>query len=696
MTVNAYPRLDNLGTNDKSKRLVPAPAIHRPQFLPKIFIMNDRGPVVSTPAPAETLISLYGDKLIDPSSPYFKHQNVLFPITYGNGGYAVVHRLVDPNNKNKANFTLYCDILEDDIKVYKRHSDGSILYDDDGEPVEDDDNSPFKGYRVKWIVEVDDGSKDLGQKTLKSGTMSDDDDNKSTMYPFYEFIASDVGSFYNNLAFALDAFDDTKLSREDMYKYKAFPMEFLFYEKENKYSTPIINKNIYSAPNDKFTLRPDAIDPVTRRKLNMTDIQKQYFREWDYATFEKPFSYDDNIVKVLSLIYEKEAQWRNTDLDTNEGTVNTDVWYDFTNELPDEDQKYLLNILTFRTLGRVPYFGFSHDTGDADLDDNQKDVTLSKNLPIYLENGEDGDISDSKYEELVRVEMKRYLDINGPYFNTAVNIETALVDTGFTLETKKSLANFITLRKNTFVIAGTHTFNKVGKTLTLEEERAVTVSLDTRFQLAPESTFYNTPVARAIIVTGSGIYSNLVEKLRFPSTIEVATNAVKMMGKESWDKTALFDRGELDIIKNLSNIEPAFIPEQVKQALWGANAVYPEPLDRGEYVFPAIQTVYPNDTSVLNNFFTVMAITHIYTIGYETQKRFSGNVTMNNSEFLSKIKAFMEGKLNGAFAGMFTIKVKPEITAMDAIKGYSWTVNVEIYSTVMKTVMTLSVESHRK
>jgi len=697
MVINAYPRTENYGTKDNSKVKIPYVSKPLPQFLPKIYIMSDRGSTVPQLATSEVLASLFGDDVINPDSPYYKHTNILFNAVYGNGGYGMVHRLVDPSViNNKANVTLYLDILEDDIDVYQRHSDGSYVYDENGDPVVDTNNSPFKGYRVKWIAEVTDGSEDMGTKTLKTGTMEDANGNKSTMYPIFEFKASDPGSFYNNIGFAFDAFDTTKINKSELEDYKTFPLQISVYKRPDKNSTPVVFRTTTDAPVVKFVLKPDVKDPITREKLTLKELPSKYYEEWEYSEFTNPYVYEDNISTVLGKLYEKEAQWRGKTITTAEGDVNTDTWYDFLPDLDPSEQPYMLNPITFRTLSRVPYFGFQHDTGPATLADNQLDVSMSKNLPVFMGGGVDGNISDEMFEELVRAEMEKYLDENGPYYDPAVNVESALVDTGFTFETKKSLVNFITVRKDTFLFLSTYTYNKENKPMTLDEERTIGIALNNRCQLAIESNYYNTPVMRAVIVAGSGRYLKSVNKDRYPLTVDLVEKVTKMMGRPEWDKSELFDRGELDRISTMVDIEPKFIPESVKQALWGANLVYPEPIDRETYVFPAIQTVYPDDNSVLNNLFTVMAIVYIYKVGYEAQRRFSGNVSLSDAEFLSKVDAFINTKLANAFAGMFNVTAKSTLTDYDQATGYSWTTNVRLESTVMKTVMRFSVGAYRK
>jgi hypothetical protein len=233
--------------------------------------------------------------------------------------------------------------------------------------------------------------------------------------------------------------------------------------------------------------------------------------------------------------------------------------------------------------------------------------------------------------------------------------------------------------------------------MNLEDERAVTLALNSRIQLAPESEYFGTPVMRAAIVIGSGEYIIDGSRPRLPLTIDIHDKTCAFMGASNgkWKADKIFDRGELNVIKNFVNIEPSVIPEDIKEMLWNVNAVYPQPYDIESYNFPALQTVYPDDTSVLNSMFTAIAITYIYTVAYEAQRRYSGNTKMSDQELLSKVDAFMMSKLSDAFADMFNVTVKSELTDFDVQAGYSWTTKVTIKANVAKTVMTLEVDALR-
>jgi len=115
---SAYPRVENLGTNDLSRRILPAATLSLPQYLPKVFIMSDRGSTKPMLVTSENLIGIFGDKMFDASSAFYKHTTKVLERAVANGTICVVHRLVDPAVKEKANVTFYLDILKKGVYAY--------------------------------------------------------------------------------------------------------------------------------------------------------------------------------------------------------------------------------------------------------------------------------------------------------------------------------------------------------------------------------------------------------------------------------------------------------------------------------------------------------------------------------------------------------------------------------------------------
>ena len=111
--------------------------------------------------------------------------------------------------------------------------------------------------------------------------------------------------------------------------------------------------------------------------------------------------------------------------------------------------------------------------------------------------------------------------------------------------------------------------------------------------------------------------------------------------------------------------------------------------------WPAMQTVYDNDTSVLNSLKTIVACISLQRAGQEAQRMFSGNASMTNAQYATEVVKYINEKVDGRFDGAYVIVPETYYTTQDLVRGYSYTTKIKIYAPNMKTVQTLTVEAHR-
>lgn len=322
---------------------------------------------------------------------------------------------------------------------------------------------------------------------------------------------------------------------------------------------------------------------------------------------------------------------------------------------------------------------------------------LSTNTPVFLSGGSDGTLSNEMFETLVRKEMAKYLDPDSDVQDTAINVESIIYDTGYDMVTKKELFNFIALRKDTVVILSTHSDSLGEKYLGLADTRARGVALRSRANLAPESEYHGTGVARALIMMSNGNLRDGTTANFIPSSFELGIKAAKMMGAGNgkWKREELFDNAPGNILNYLINIQPEFIPAGIKPTLWNDGLVWAQPYDRVQYHFPQLQTVYDNDTSVLNSFFNVMALATLNKIGADAWRQFTGTTSLTENVFKDTVEAYVNGRLKDLFAGIITVIPEVVISEYDSLRGYSWSLVNKMYANNAKTVMVYHTEVYR-
>jgi len=691
---NAASQVIHLGTLDSSALPVVPTTVTVSTHVPSVLGFGSMGPDTKEFLDGTRLKALYGSDTFDRTKDFFTHTTRLAEIVTGAGNSIMYTRIIPEDNKTIANTTLYLDVLKDTVNVYKRYADGSFAYDGNGDKVVD---KTVEGYRLKLIAEssdTDDILTDFGAKVSKPGYMTDMDGKKSTMIPIIERRAKYKGKTYNDYGqvFSVPTIED--VDNTIITSNLALPYEFGMSKRADKNSTGYPVANIFGSNYNQFVFMKDAVDNLDS-KVDFTSTCKKWYNLTNklyslvYPRMEKPYVYFKNLDGILEDLMVAEAEYVNGMVTDIEGVeTSTFSWMDFVEGYTASEQFRLLNPFTAMSIKKVPNFTFYMDDSVVEMAPNHKEAYFSRSTPIYLDNGADGTLSQENLEKGVSLFMEKYLDPNSNVMSVANNLENVMYDSGFEIDTKKDLINFISLRKDTFLGLSTRV-NSLGddKVDTLVKQRAIGVSLKAALALAPESVFFNTSVARAIIVVGSGIDVLDPSEHRYPLLMDIVAKAAKMMGGTSWKSEFLFDRGGKNEIINYSDIEPKEIPAGVIADLWNIGLIWPQYIDRGKYCFPAMNSVYDIDSSALGNFFAGIALTITTKEADAVGRLYNGDMSLSPNEFIATIESELITRLDGKFGGILQTSTKARISDFDALRGYSYTVNTQLTGGIMKTVM---------
>jgi hypothetical protein len=713
--VNASPEFIPLGTDDQSIRPIPPEEMGQSQHMAKVYIKAQKGKTIPLPLTGAEALLLYGSETFNKDGKYYNHSTRFLEYLAANGR-VMIQRIVDSAVKQRANIAIYLDILQEDVPNYVRtHTGGYVIDPDTNDYKVDEDNETIDGHTIKYIIEYTTEDRDLGLLTDKDGTIVryDDDGNetaRSRMYPILEFKAAEVGEWYNNLAINIKKMYEKDINGDILTETKSLPYKLSILRRDDVNSTPVVFRTLDGAPDAMISLKDKVIDPLSLAKFDIkTVFDSKWYNEADpymslrYKEFEGMYVYQNYLTDVLSQIMTYEKEHITTEVTTWDDDLDSDTlsWFDFTTDDKDELQNnelYLLDALTTLSSKNVHYFTVVVDEGEADLKEGQREVSLGGDIPIFLNGGTDGDLSEDKFNKEVITQLRKYGDPDSEVQDMAVNWESVMYDSGYPIEVKEEMVQFISLRKDTVLALSTHEDKLGNKDLDLAGCRAVASVLKTRLKLAPESVYYGTPVARAVIIAGTGTIVNSNDDRRIPLTLELAIKSGAMMGGEDfkWNSALVFDHGDAAIVKELVNIHPAFIPAGVKPAMWKDGVVWVQPKNRVQYAFPAIQTVYDNDTSVLNSWFTIIAITALNKINYKVWSEFTGTSTMSDAEFTVKVQEYLNKLTTGIFDGLIDVSNEVVITDEDEARGYVWRTISKLYAGNMKTKMITTIEANRK
>lgn len=706
---NASPQVVMLGADDKSIRSLKPEADPIPQHLPLFFTFARKGTTKRVLLGGAKAPLLLGSETFDMNKKYFNHQTRFLNAILGTGNTCMVQRLVPEDAGPKASACIYVDVLPTMVPNYVRNSLGDYVIDLTTNSYKIDKNMPqIPGYKIKLIKENHLLETDMGLLRSKQGTMKEAD-VASTMYPIIELKAKEQGEYYNNIGIVLSSIFGADADSKIMNSTKGVTYNLSLVTRENQEATPTVFRSLFGEPSVQVSLKPKAINPNTEARFDIEQVfNTQFFNETDALKSLKYFDYEgikiyrEMLETVYGLLMAKESEFvSKASVTWDDGLeASTSSWFDYTTDDKTKllsDELYMLNIFSCRSSKNVKYFTFAISEDTAITTGTQKEITLSANTPVFLSGGSDGTLNSIQFETLVRKEMDKYLDADSEVQDLAINVESIIYDTGFDMETKKSLFNFIALRKDTVAILATHSDSLGERELSLSDTRARGVALRTRANLAPESEWFGTGVARALIMMSSGNLRDGTTGNIIPSSYELAIKAAKMMGAGNgkWKKEYLFDNAPGNILNYLINITPKFIPAGIKPTLWNDGLVWAQPYDRVQYHFPQLQTVYDNDTSVLNSFFNVMALATLNKIGADAWRQFTGTTSLTENVFKDAVVAYVNERLKDKFADMITVIPEVVITEGDALRGYSWQLVNKMYANNAKTVMVYHTEVYR-
>ena len=687
--VNAAPMTIMLGTQDKSTRALVAEPEVLPTHLPKVFIYAKKGPTDPQLVVGGSRSQMYGEESFDLRKPWATHATVLSNLINAKGNAQMIQRVQPADAGPPASIRLYLDVLPTQVKRYERNADGSFRTDADGAKIEIAGAS-VDGYKVKWVAEQlmpdANGEDTFGKADPVAGDQIDAATSvQSQRYPILDVRVAHFGSYGNLQGLRLwapttessQAIDGRILTNE-----KVYPFRMAVVAKNDELSTPKLVETQAAEQFVNVCLKPDTINRNTDSELYIGDVFIQAYQNLtspnlppQWGPFGALAIYDQNIAALLAQFYAAEAA-------LSIGSVGTD----FTGEA---DEEYRFNFVSGMSSYGVPYESFQMVTGSANS------VRLSESSTIYAKGGSDGTMNEELFAQLVADAVREYANPNSILQDTARYPESIIYDSGFPLDTKYALCSFIAVRKDTAVILSTH--DVLGPSLSASEESSLAIALRTRLQMYPESEFFGTPTMRGMIVGRSGKLIGSQYKKRLPLTLEIASKAADYMGASNgrWKSGFSFDRDPGSVVSMFNDVNVTFTPAAVCNKDWDNGLVWVESYGRRSLYFPALKTVYDNDTSVLNSFFTMMACVELEKVGERVRRQYSGASDLTNAQLVERVNQAVIDQTLGRFDDRFIIQPDAYFTAADLARGYSWTLRIKIYAPNMKTVMTLSLEAYR-
>lgn len=728
---NAAPMTIQLGMKDSSTTAASVAEEAVPSHLPKVMAFAKKGPTSDQLVVGSSRTSMYGSDTFDLRSKYATHQTVLSNILNDQANAQIFRRLKPQDAGPRASIRIYLDVLPTAIKQYRRGTDGKYMLDRNGNKIETGDH--LDGYKVKWIakpIDVEGGIEEVVYSSTYDWETSEDGDahmsspfngsymtvisashlqvkngtemagtmvttdrygyggEQSTMYPIFDIVVPFFGADGNNTGFRLFApTDDSTLSinKNLLTTDKIYPLIAQFLYKDDTTQTSTITSTVSGSQYVDVALKPDAINTTTDEEVYIGTVLVEAFQSLDdptttpiYSPFGEVYVYENNLEMLIKQFYEAEIDH---------------IGDGFTDFDESDDEEWRFNILSGVTSANQPYHTYEVNYSDTDS------VRFSEHSTIYASGGSDGTTDDAMLNKLVTAHMAVYADELSEYTDSALHPESIIYDSGFDLNTKKALAQFISVRKDTFAFLSTHV---AGETLTEASEYSRAVSLNAYLKNYPESAFWGTKTVRGLVMGRSGKLLNSKWRGTLPISMEIASKAAACMGASDgiWKQAEFFDRYPNSMITMFKEPNVVFIGASVRNRDWEVGLNWVGAFARRQYFIPALKTIYGgdslSDTSVLNGFLTVLLCCELNKIGQRIWREFSGSSTLTDDQFIDTVNARYNELIKDRFTNVFTIIPNAFISPDQKKRGYAWTLQVKVGAPNMKTVEELYLDVYRK
>lgn len=702
---NAAPRPILRGIKDMSAR----PPVYMPELipthLPHLFAFTERGGLYPELVAGDSMVRMYGRRSFEPRSKYYNHQTVAIEKINAEGNRMMIQRVLPPDANPAATARLSIDIVEDDIPLFERAPDNTWLLDSEGKYIPTGDT--VKGYRIQWLVEptinlpdisisegrlteededrlMEEGGERLleraiGDGGISVGNMTNGDGDQSQIYPIMDLEVNGTGSFGNRLGFRLSApttRNEIALDDDVVYNQRSYLYRMEFIERDADYNTPRTLETLWGERFVDFSFKEGVVHTAVDKDLyHKHAILPAYSQEAAagrpeiQGPFETLHVYEDNIAMVLELLQGVEAPF---------GLVSD-----------DPEDMHMLNFIGGTDPEGVPYEAIRVE-GPAD-----GGVLLSETTTHYCEGGSDGTMTLDTFNRAVAYQLRYYGDLDAKVLDSAMYPQSVVYDTGFSIETKRDMMTPMGRRKDMYVVLSTQ---EVGRRQNRpSEESSTAIALRTAARMYPESVIYGTPTCRAVVVGHSGYLIDHPHKGLLPLSIEFAQKCARYMGAGNalWKTRHSYDRPPNNHVRLFYGVNAEWKNVNVRSNDWDNGLVWVQNYDRRSLFFPGIQTVYDDDTSVLNAAANMIIAVELQKIAERTWRDLTGISYLTPDEFLERSDRLIYEKTQGKFDGRVIIVPETYYTAFDEQRGYSWSCNIHMYAPNMKTVGTFTVVAHR-
>lgn len=690
--LSAAPAIHMQGILDDSGNAPVREPLALPTHLAHVYLYAEDGPTLPHLASGAAFSTLYGAKTLDTRSPYYNHASELASQIMG-AGNAIMAQRIRPADGKEARLLLSLDIVADDVQQYERNDDKTFKRDETGAKIPvTGSGAKIPGHRARLVLNdwtLGNTVEEFGLVSKKAGGLTSSTDVQSQVIPLIELPARWFGNAGNNKGTRFSVpttqsgnpINDNLVSQTKSYIYR-----LQLVKRNDPDSTTNVINTLLGSPTLDFSLKPDAIDTSNDSEIYLARTFKDAYEAADpssgmspvYGAFGDVHIYEDNIKEVLAMIGAKEAPAGLLP----ELTMDANSQY-----------LYMVNLLGATDQYGTPYYSYEL------LGPAQGGILLSDASAQWAVGGADGTQSFTAFDSAVRNELTNYGQLEAKMENWAKYPVSFYYDSGFTLDTKLAFLRPIGVRKDVISVLSTQDISQPQNDGAKESSMAI--NLKNAARLYPESEIFGTKVCRAVVVGHSGQLLNSKyrgpQNNQLPLTIEFAAKCAAYMGAGTgiWNSNAAFDESPNNQISKFKNVNITDKGANARLNDWRNGLIWAQDYDMLSQFWPGLQTVYDDDTSILNNFFNVAIAVDLWKVAQRAWADLTGSSgKLTQGQFIAKSNELITSRTEGKYDGRVTIKPDTYFTVADEQRGYSWKTDIHMYGEQMRTVGTYSVVAH--
>lgn len=676
---NGTPQAILHGVDDQSIPPLVLKPVTTPIHLPLSFTFASEGPENQAfRVSGDNAKALYGRDIFALDSDFATFNTPFISMFNENANTQMMQRVV-PDDAAAASIRVYIEMLKTDVPVFEREDDGSYKYGPDKQPVQTGTVPGVTFTLHTGMFSAESGLYKQG-KTFE-GSQTGSTGEKSRIFPIFDFPASSRGRRGNDRGFRLACLNAKTISAVDpdmVSSMGARTFSFQAIECQVPGLSPSIVRTLDGSTSLLCAFKPNAYYRGAKMKLDAEKILIPAYRNMNPEPGMPP---------VLSAFEGMHVYRSNLELCLNE--VKTVLNSEAAGAAGIEDI-YMIDFLTGLDIDGNPYNGFIVDNGA------QGGVVFSEKHNHYMTGGSDGTLTNEMFDQLVRKEMLTFGDGAVNYLDMLRYPCRFIWDSGYSMETKEALCNFMARRKDTVVGLTTHVFGRAANDM--QTENSMKIALEAMLAANPESPKYGTAAFRGFVMGHSYLLHGSQWEHRVPALYTLANYTSKYAGagEGGFNPAARFDRGEFALVTEGYDINLSYKPLSTYSSDWEAGLINIRSFDEYRFFIPALYTVYPNDRSILNGYLNSIIAADLEGVAQRAWAEMSGSQSLTDGQIAKMVREKILAAVKDKYDNVVTIEVEPYFTDQDKSNGYSISVDIIMKGNVIKTVHQYTIVAKRR